>query len=258
MSQPASKPDSRPSTPKISIIKKTPGSLPQKRESEGESRPRPRPAGVPESLEVWQHKTLSNIFRVTLDESHTQDAHNNRLTYLPGVKGDLEDAGSPQLLSTTVLDQAILEAASNCPDGKPLEYLLACWKRASRVSRGAPTADKNDPARWEILKEARRLTLSYTMFAVNMPDMFGLDSWATNPLTAHLLCHPEDERGICHDFLTEAVSRFEEDESIKEALVGAMEQLSQELAKKSMNDDFKPYMLVRSEAPILFWPTNVH
>ncbi|KAF4314115.1 ubiquitin conjugation factor e4 [Botryosphaeria dothidea] len=242
-SQSAARPEAQAAAPRINITQKAQTSLPQKRDNETESRPRPRPAAVPESPEVWQHRTLSNIFKVTLDEAQTQDAHGNRLTYVPGVKGDLEDTGSPLLLSTTVLDAAILEAASTRPDGKPLDYLLSCWKRASRVSRGATTADKSDPARWEVLKETRRLTLSYTMFAVNMPDMFGLDAWATNPLARHLLNDPEDERGICHDFLTEAVSRFEEDESIKDALVGAMEELSHELSKKSMNDQFKPYML---------------
>lgn len=65
-----------------------------------------------------------------------------------------------------------------------------------------------------------------------------------NPLTSHLLVDPEDERGICHDFLSEAVLRFEEDDTIKIALVGAIEDLSRQLAKMTMNDNYKPYVLV--------------
>ncbi|KAK8158585.1 ubiquitin conjugation factor E4 [Phyllosticta citrichinensis] len=224
--------------PAVNISQKP--SLPQKRDNESETPQHPRPA-TQESLEVWQHKALSHIFRATLDEDTKQDAHGNRLSYLPGVKSDLEDAGSPLLLSTNVLDQAILEAASS--HNKPLDYLLGCWKRVARQARGASTADKNDPGRSEVLKEARRLCMSYCMFAVTMPDMFGIDSWQSNPLAPHLLVDPEDDRGLCHDFLNEAVSRFEEDESIKEALVGAMEQLSIELASKNMNDDYKGYVL---------------
>jgi ubiquitin conjugation factor E4 B len=53
---------------------------------------------------------------------------------------------------------------------------------------------------------------------------------------------PEDDGGICHDFFVEAVSRFQEDDSVKEALVSAMEQLSRNLSKMSMNDSFKPYI----------------
>ena len=44
--------------------------------------------------------------------------------------------------------------------------------------------------------------------------------------------------------MTEAISRFLEDDSVKDVLVGAMEDLSQHLAKKTMNDDYKPYVNV--------------
>lgn len=67
---------------------------------------------------------------------------------------------------------------------------------------------------------------------------------ASNPLTPHLLVAQEDDRGVCHEFLTEAISRFPDDESAKEALVGAVEDLSRQLAKLSMNWDYKPYILV--------------
>ncbi|KAK8228435.1 putative ubiquitin fusion degradation protein UfdB [Phyllosticta capitalensis] len=215
-------------------------SLPQKRDNESETPQRPRPA-TQESLEVWQHRVLSHIFRATLDEANQQDAHGHKLSYLPGVKSDLEDARGPLLLSTNVLDQAILEAASS--HKKPLDFLLGCWKRVARQTRGASTADKNDPRRSEVLKEARRLCMSYCMFAVTMPDMFGVDYLNSNPLVTHLLVDPEDDRGLCHDFLNEAVSRFEEDESIKDAFVGAMEQLSAMLATSNMNQDYKAYVL---------------
>lgn len=55
---------------------------------------------------------------------------------------------------------------------------------------------------------------------------------------------PEDDRGVCHEFLNEAISRFEEDDSVRTALVGAVEDLSRQLAKMSMNDNYKPYIFV--------------
>ena len=66
----------------------------------------------------------------------------------------------------------------------------------------------------------------------------------SNPLMPHLLVDPEDDRGLCHEFLSEAVSRFPEDASVKEALVGAVEEMSRQLSKITMNDDYKPYVLV--------------
>ena len=59
------------------------------------------------------------------------------------------------------------------------------------------------------------------------------------------MADPEDDRGICPDFLAEAVRRFDEDDSIREALVEAAEEISRRLADMTMNDDYKSYMVVR-------------
>ena len=68
----------------------------------------------------------------------------------------------------------------------------------------------------------------------------------SNPLTPHLLVDdPEDERFVDHDFLTEAVSRFSEDDTVQGALVAAIEDLSRQLAVMNMNNDYKPYIMVR-------------
>ncbi|KAF2471601.1 uncharacterized protein BDR25DRAFT_303110 [Lindgomyces ingoldianus] len=192
------------------------------------------------SIEAWGDRTISSIFRVTLDPNYTQDAHGHRLYFAEGVKADLEDDGRPLRLTTDTLDQAILEAASSKSEGKPLDYLLGCWKRVSRMLRGMH--NKKDP-KYAVVKEARRLCFSYCIFTVTIPDMFGEDPPALNPLAEHLLVDSEHDRGLCHDFLSEAVARFDDDESVKDVLVGAMEQLCRQLAKMSMNDDYKPYLL---------------
>lgn len=80
--------------------------------------------------------------------------------------------------------------------------------------------------------------------AAYLPLEIRLEPSESNPLTPHLLVDPEDDRGLCHEFLSEAVSRFPEDETVKEALVGAIEELSRQLSKLTMNDDYKPYVLV--------------
>jgi len=69
--------------------------------------------------------------------------------------------------------------------------------------------------------------------------------------------------------LTEAVSRFKDDDTVQTALVEAVEDLSHQLAKMTLNDNYKPYVLalrnlVRYHALVnaiaqspLFLPTNV-
>lgn len=83
--------------------------------------------------------------------------------------------------------------------------------------------------------------MSYCVFAVTMPEMFEQEA-ASNPLVDHLLADPDADSGICTDFLTEASSRFEEDESIKDAIVGAAEELSRQLAGKDMLGDYQYYL----------------
>jgi ubiquitin conjugation factor E4 B len=202
---------------------------PAKRDRDGAERPRARTTEKQsESLESWQDRTLRQIFRATLKAEEVKDAHGHPLIFLASTKEDLVDAGSPAQLNVEVLEGAITEAASKAPDGKPFEFLLGCFKRVSRAIRGGKFSGPDDP-KHEILRETRRLCMSYCIFAVTMPEMFGDNVPTTNALVDHLLTNPEDDdRSICTDFLTEASNRFEEDDTIKEAVVGAAEVLSEQ------------------------------
>lgn len=125
-----------------------------------------------ESMAEWENKILGGIFALTFDPNLRQDSHGHPLHYIPGVKSDLEEQGEAVRLSTAVLDQAIVEVASTLGKTPPLDYLLGCWKRVSRQLRvfKGPTAEN---PKYHVIKEARRLCMSYCIFAVAMPDMFG-------------------------------------------------------------------------------------
>lgn len=66
----------------------------------------------------------------------------------------------------------------------------------------------------------------------------------TDSLTPYLILDPENEKGICYDFLTEAVARFDEDDTVKAMLTRAVAGLSQKLSIMTMNDNYKPYVQV--------------
>ncbi|KAL9045404.1 MAG: hypothetical protein Q9214_001541 [Letrouitia sp. 1 TL-2023] len=202
-----------------------------------------RPASrTGETLEEWENRVLSGIFRMSVDPSVKIDAHGHTLYFVKGVREELQEQGGPIKLSTNVLEQAIVEVGSDSGKTKPLDYLLGCWKRVSRQLRSY-RGQKIDEAKVDIVKEARRLCMSYCIFAVTIPDMFGQEQSATSPLTPHLLLDPEDDRGLCHDFLIEAISRFPEDDSVQPALIGAVEDMSRQLAKMTMNnDEYKLYV----------------
>ena len=74
---------------------------------------------------------------------------------------------------------------------------------------------------------------------------FSIEPPPQSPLVPHLLIEdPEDERSIDQDFLTEAISRFSEDDSVQAAFMGASEDLTLELSRMDMNQDYKPYVMV--------------
>ncbi|GMG05505.1 unnamed protein product [Aspergillus oryzae] len=176
----------------------------------------PPPPRAEESIEAFEDRTLSAVFKLTLKEDRQRDIHGQRLTYLSGLKSELEEQGRDLRIETAVLDQALLEAASNAPQQKPLDYLLPCWRRISRLHKGFRRAREDDPK---------------------------IEPSGQSPLKPYLLLDPEDDKGVDFEFLSEAVKRFEEDENIKPAFIAAVEEMSKDLAAMTINDDYKPYAL---------------
>ncbi|KAK3673750.1 Ubiquitin conjugation factor E4 [Recurvomyces mirabilis] len=205
--------------------------------------PRPRSrTRETESLEVWQDRNMRAVFRVTLQPEDVKDSHGHQLAFLTSTRDDLEESSQPLLLNTEILEGAITEAASKAPRGKPFEYLLSCFKRVSRGLREGRFSGDVDAKR-TILKEAQRLCMSYCIFAVTMPEMFGENVSPVNPLVDHLLQEPESDFGICTDFLTEAKNRMEEEDGMKEALIGAAEELSRQLASLDLNGNYRNHVV---------------
>ena len=126
-----------------------------------------------ETPEQWEDRILGNVFRFSLESDHRIDGHGNQIHYLEATRNELEEQHEPLHLNTSLLDQAILEAASNSvKDTAPLDYLLGCWRRISRQYKSLRKLGEMDP-KVIVIKEARRLCMSYCVFAITMPEMFG-------------------------------------------------------------------------------------
>ena len=216
---------------------------PQKREHVGPSAGASRsPSRAAETIETFEDRTLQAVFRLSLDESKKADTNGNKLTYLPNLRSELETENQELRVNVDILEQAIMEAASQVTRSTPMDYLLGCWKRINRLAKSArKPAEGVEDRKYNIIQEARRLCISWCVFAITTPDIFGIDSYSESPLAKHLLDNPEDDTGICHDFLTEVTARFSEDDTLKEAFISAIEQLSQQLAAKSMDSDYRSY-----------------
>ena len=218
---------------------------PQKREMNGIERPTSRSGSMAagrqnETNEQFEDRTLRSIFRLSLDPAQIRDWSGHTLHVLPGLREELESEGKELRLTTDLLEQAIMEGGQSLGKITPHDWLFGCWKRVSRLSKSIK--DKvPENQKWVLISEAKRLCFSWCIFSFTMPDMFGQDYNGNSALADHLLADDDEDRGIDQDFLTEAVSRFDEDETIKLAFVGAVEELSRRLARMTMDSDYRRY-----------------
>ena len=213
---------------------------PQKREMNGVERPVPK---VTETVEQFEDKTLRNVFRISVDPSQTVDVHGHKLHFLPQLRQELEDEGKDTRLSVEVLEQAIMEAGSDLGKLKPHDWLFACWKRVNRTAKALKDRSAEN-TRWTVVLEARRLCLSWCILSITTPELFGGTYNGMSVLADHLLVDSEDDRGVDHEFITDAVARFAEDEMIRDVFVGAIEELSRRLSEQSMDSDYRSYTAV--------------
>jgi len=238
-------PDSSPAAPKINITpaatQSSSGNIPRKRSRSGQRASSPGPADG-QSLSVWQDKFLRSTFRFTFDPDQTQDHHGNRLNYIRGVREELEESGLPRMMSPELLDTAIIEIGSNLdPKLTPVNYLIPCWRSLSQAWNRTWKSKPSDPRR-EVVETARRLCLSYCIYAISMPDMFGRQATGSNLLAEHLLLDQENSQGLDHDFLTELAILVPEMEEAREVFAGAMDEISSGLARMTMDGDYRPAM----------------
>ncbi|KAK5094706.1 Ubiquitin conjugation factor E4 [Exophiala xenobiotica] len=236
---------SQPDAPRINITRNI---TPQKREMNGVQRSSSRPssrqgdvARSSEPIEQWEDRTLRNIFRVTFDSAQTRDQNGHDLYPLPSLKEELEAEGQGVRLNAGLLEQAIMEAGANLGPVTPHHWLFACWKRVQRFSKSVKDRSAENK-KWEIIAEARRLCFNWCILALTTPEVFSADYDGGKAFADHMLMDPEDEGGVDHDFIIEATTRWEDDDSIAAAFVAAVEELSRRLAGITMDGEYRPYV----------------
>ncbi|KAI1000314.1 Ubiquitin conjugation factor [Podosphaera aphanis] len=200
---------------------------------------RPKVKKIPdETIEAYENKILSSIFCISLDPGSISSASKNKSVFLSNLRKELEDEEAPISITLERLDSAILEAASMVPANKcVLDYLLPCFKRVTKAINGLrePSSEKI-----AILKEAERLCLSYCIFALEVPNLFGRDPETTHDsLVPYLLLDYSAEESADPLFIVKIAARFEEDDSVKQILTRTAIELSQQISKLTMNDSFK-------------------
>jgi ubiquitin conjugation factor E4 B len=229
--------------------------------------PRP-PEPKSESIEEWTDRMLSSIFHITLKPDRKRDSDGSPLLYLSDMGADLQgddDLQSP-LLALDHLDTAIIEAAQQLKDAKPLVWLVGCWSRSSRalsLSKAAPEDPKTN-----VLTEAKRFCMSYANFAITQPELLDPEWSGSSPLAEYLVGNNRSIEfldDVVAAWTTEEYARLKgvepsevykrpdkielqrifrdlEDSPMKAAVIAAAEQLSKQASSMNMNTSYKVHV----------------
>lgn len=217
---------------------------PIKREMNGVQKSASKPdaaSAASEMVEQWEDRILRNIFRMTFDPAHVKDQSGHVLHPLPQLREELEADAREPLLRIDLLEQAIMEVGANLGRLPPHTWLFACWRRVNTAARSIKERSPENK-KWQILMEARRLCFSWCMLSVTTPEIFNAEYDGISAFADHMLQDPDTEQGMCHEFLTEAMSRFDSDDSPLPAIVSAVEELSRRLAQVTLDGDYRSYM----------------
>jgi ubiquitin conjugation factor E4 B len=141
------------------------------------------------------------------------------------------------------MEPAILGRTALDDNQTPFHYLLGAWKRAAEMSRNIrPDRDKQANAKIEILKEIRRLCVSYAGLSIMMPDMFA-DAPRETDLCSYLLQDIYTEVKLPEEFLHELAKRFYDD-GLVEVIGSTITGISEEIASLKFNENYRSVLRV--------------
>jgi len=78
-------------------------------------------------------------------------------------------------MTLNILDQAIITVASAQSKITPFNYMVQCYKRigAAQGRLNSKSLNTVETYQLNVLKEVRRICVSYCEFTITNPDMFG-------------------------------------------------------------------------------------
>ncbi|KAG5519150.1 hypothetical protein PMAC_002238 [Pneumocystis sp. 'macacae'] len=196
-----------------------------------------------ETFILWQSATLGKILQVTLDEKtylKTPD-----YMFLSALRQELIDESLEPVISVDTLDRVILTRLSMASPSKPFDYLISCWKRSvamEKVIRKSVDAE----AKMDVIKEAKRLFVSYSGLSITFPEMFEHQQPPIDFATK-LLEELDSSDGIPFDFIKALVYQFDEEGTLADLFGETVLELSNRLSQKTILDNYQPYIKVLNQ-----------
>ncbi|KAG4304130.1 hypothetical protein PORY_002494 [Pneumocystis oryctolagi] len=196
-------------------------------------------SGNKEIFALWQSTTLSKILQVTLDEeSHLETPS---YIFLSTLRQELIDESLEPIISINTLDRVILSRLSMPSSSHPFDYLVTCWKRSVAIEKMIRRSVEAE-AKINVIKEARRLFVSYSGLSITLPEMF--EHHTPIDFASKLLHELDASDGIPFDFMKALVYQFDEEGTLKDLLENVVIELSSRLSQKTIVDDYQSYIKV--------------
>ncbi|KII86779.1 hypothetical protein PLICRDRAFT_43444 [Plicaturopsis crispa FD-325 SS-3] len=160
--------------------------------------PKKRTPSTPAKLDLpsWEHQTVGNVFKVTLDKETSERAGYD-IVWLKSLQDEMEaedpSVAKPIQLNGDIADRLLIARleinpqsmsddldylpilASLPPQQSVFEYLIGCWKRinsarSNLVKAGYPPVETQNAL--AILDKLRELVISYAGLTLQEPEMF--------------------------------------------------------------------------------------
>ncbi|OLL22473.1 Ubiquitin conjugation factor E4 [Neolecta irregularis DAH-3] len=187
----------------------------------------------PFSMKTWENDSIALILRITLNASFI------RLDFLQSLHEELINEQAELELSVVALERALM-VQLNTYSKRPFDYLLQSWKRACTLQRSIKPNEDHAVEKLEIIKEIRRLCLSYAGFCITMPELIE-NPKAHTDLIDYLAMDSREGEIIPHEFLGDLFIKYIEDEELELLLGKTLNSLSQRTLAATFEDDYLNY-----------------
>lgn len=192
----------------------------------------PKPQEKPEApscedLTAWSNHQLEQILQVTLNMECTGGQHFINSTFEECVEANVDP-----LLSKDLIDRALLEILTEAglSNTLPIKYLHNCWIKGIRAKRMVKPMDANREFKFDLINEVIRLTSSFALLCLQVPDMF-----VNNVSVDRTLEFVVSEVNEVGDFVLEILLRAKENDSVVEFLDIVVPYLSDVLKKMDLS-----------------------
>ncbi|CAN6636321.1 E4 ubiquitin-protein ligase Ufd2p [Trichomonascus vanleenenianus] len=207
------------------------------KERTGDSTPR-----EPISFEKWEHNTIRDVLLVTLDGETTDRS----LVRLTGLAQELREESIELVLSQEVLDRVMWSRISEHGGGKPFDYLLSSWSRASSIKRVTRSTDPLMDRKVALLNEIQTLCTRYAVLVTTNPDIVeDLSGGAKRSTTVDQLVEKQQSSASAAiDFLQATINHAHADEELLEYASVLIKDLSHQLLFTGYVGNYRPFLML--------------